>query len=398
MKIELEEAIEVITDTINRLDMTKKKINEALGYILAEDLVAQIDQPPFNRSPLDGYALKAVDTIGASKDEPVRLKVVDTVFAGGQPAIEINQHEAVRLMTGSPIANGCDCVIMQEDTDMGFPFVEIYKEHKPYQNFCFRGEDFKTCELLLKTGTKMDAVALAVCASAGIGQIDVIKRPRVTVFSTGDELVAPGQALESGQIYDANLFYICLRLEQMGLEVVMSQTIGDDCGVISDKIKNALQHSDLIITTGGVSVGEKDLLEAAIKKIGGQIKFHGVNLKPGTPAMFSVLGETPILSLSGNPFAGISTFELLARPALSRLSGNDEFLLKEKTAVLKNAYPKSSKRRRFIRGLYIDGGVEIPRGDSSGQIRSMIGCNCLLDIPAGSGSLGAGDEIRLKLL
>jgi molybdopterin molybdotransferase len=108
MKIELEEAIEVITDTINRLDMTKKKINEALGYILAEDLVAQIDQPPFNRSPLDGYALKAVDTIGASKDEPVRLKVVDTVFAGGQPAIEINQHEAVRLMTGSPIANGCD--------------------------------------------------------------------------------------------------------------------------------------------------------------------------------------------------------------------------------------------------------------------------------------------------
>ncbi|WKY45216.1 molybdopterin molybdotransferase MoeA [Eubacteriaceae bacterium ES2] len=398
MKIELEKAIEVITNNINRLDITKKKINAALGYILADDLVAQIDQPPFNRSPLDGYALKAADTIGASKDRPVRLKVVDTVFAGGQSALEINQHEAVRLMTGSPIAHGCDCVIMQEDTNVGFPLVEIYKEHKAYQNFCFRGEDFKSGDFLLKSGTKMDAVALAVCASAGIGQINVVKKPRVSVFSTGDELVAPGQALESGQIYDANLFYICLRLEQMGLEVVMSQTIGDDCNEIANKIKNAMKQSDFIITTGGVSVGEKDLIEAAINQIGGQIKFHGVNLKPGTPAMFSVLGEIPILSLSGNPFACISTFELLARPAFSRLSGNDEFLLTEKTASLKNAYPKSSKRRRFIRGLYADGDVEIPNGHSSGQIRSMIGCNCLLDIPAGSGPLVAGDEIRIRLL
>lgn len=398
MPIELEKAIDIIRSSATRLESEEVLVIDAIGRLLSEDISAMIDQPPFHRSPLDGYAIKANDSIGATKESPVSLNVVDIVFAGEQSNRVVGPREAIRIMTGSPLPEGCDCVIRQEDTQRELETVLIHEAVKPFQNYCFKGEDFKSGEVLLKTGMKLDAIGLAVCASAGLVRLKVVRKPKVAVISTGDELLKPGEQLTAGKIYNANFTYLITRLKQLGMDISGATVVGDSLAQISEQIHIAAKLSDFIITTGGVSVGEKDLIYEATQKLGAVTRFHGIAMKPGSPAMFSMINNIPMLSLSGNPFACISTFELLARPILYEMNGDHDLLLKDRSAQLINEFPKASPKRRFIRGVFNNGEIELPKGNSSGKLRSMIGCNCLVDIQAGTGPIEKGTIVSVKIL
>ena len=398
--ISLEEALSLLTGSTAPLGREEVPRSAALGRTLADDVTAPLDQPPFDRSPLDGYALRAADTAGASPEHPAVLRVVETVYAGGVPSRPIGPGEATRIMTGAMLPLGCDCVLQHERTNNGFETVELYAPLSPHDNYCDRGEDYRTGDLLLPAGTVIDAAAVGVLASAGISSVPVLRRPLVRVLSTGDEVVSPDvHPLPAGKIYGSNQDLLTARLHELGLPDAEGALIGDDPQAVAHEMARLLSGPwDLLITTGGVSAGDKDIFHDALPLLGAQRIFWKVALKPGTPAMFSLWNGKPILSLSGNPFAAAATFELLARPLLAALSGEDRFLPRRTTAVVEGSFPKGSQVRRFLRGVCHEGRVTLSGKNASGLLSSLVGCNCLVDLPAGSGPVSSGDTVSVLLL
>ena len=389
--ITLERAVELIRRNV-RPSPAQSLLSDVSGRILSQNIYSPIDQPPFNRSPLDGYALRSEDTVGASKASPVKLKVTEIIYAGTVPKHTVEKGQAARIMTGSPLPEGANCVLRQEDTDCGLTHVKIYSQLRRSYNVIIRGEDFKAGDLLLAEGTKLGAESLAIAALAGITQLPVYNLPSVRVISTGDELCRPGIPLTQGKIYDSNSVYITSRLKQLGIPVISAEIVGDEI----DKLKDSLSAKcDLTITTGGVSVGEKDLVPQSLQELGAEIIFHKIDVKPGSPALFAILNGRPVLSLSGNPFAAAATFELLARPILSVLCKDNSLNPTGVDAILQTPFEKSGGRR-FLRGFYKNGIVNLPSGHSSGQFHSMLGCKCLAEIK--HGPVYPGTKIKAVIL
>lgn len=392
--VSLEEAVARMTSPLSPLGTESLPLEAALGRTLAADITAPLDHPPFDRSPLDGYALRSADLAGATRDHPAVLEVVDTVYAGDQARIPVKPGQAVRIMTGAMLPPGCDCVVPQEDTNRGNP-VSVFASLKPFQNYVYQGEDYRKGTLLLGKGTRLDAAALGVLASAGLTEAEVCRRPRVGLLTTGDEVVSPGTPLPAGKIYGSNQMLLAARLAELGFERETAHR-GDDPSAVAETMKELLETCDVLITTGGVSVGDKDIFHQALPLLRAEQVFWRVDLKPGTPAMYSVWQDKPILSLSGNPFAAFTTFELLARPLLAALSGEEGPRWGE--GVLDTPFPKASPRRRFIRGRYENGHITLPEGHSSGMLASLVGCNCLAELSAGSPPAEAGTRVRILLL
>lgn len=398
--IELEYALKIISDSVDKIDGTDViKIEESMGRIIAEDIYAPINQPPFNRSPLDGYALKSDDTKGASHANPIKLKVIDEVFAGGNINTILNKGQAIRIMTGAEIPEGSDCVIKQEMTDYGMNEVEIYSELKSYDNYCFIGEDIKKGSKLISEGEKLTYIHIGLLSSMGITEVRVRRKLRVGVISTGDELISAGQYLKNGKIYDSNRVTISMRLLEFGCEITTSKIVSDEAHKICEEIENTIDKVDIIITTGGVSVGKKDIMHEVIKQIGANRLFWKVKIKPGTPAMYSIYKEKPILSLSGNPFAALATFEIMGRELIYKLTGDLDLNQVRVKSVMEDDFLKESKIRRVVRGIYKNNKVYIPKGGhSSGMMLSMLGCNCLIDIKPETKKLLKGDEVDIILI
>ncbi len=371
---------------------------EALGRIAAEDYISPIFQPPFPRSPLDGYAVRSDDIKGASREHPAVLTVTEEVDAGGYPSSELSRGKAVRIMTGAPIPEGADCIVKQEETDYGEEEVQIYQEHPAYDNYCYRGEDFKKGDCLVKKGTRITYVELGLLAGMGYDQVSVFQRPKVAVFATGDELTDPGKPLLPGKIYNSNLYLLMGRIREMGGEITASGIVPDNEEEAARVLKASITKADLVVTTGGVSVGKRDIIHGALEVLGAEKIFWKVQVKPGTPTVFSIAERTPVISLSGNPFGAVANLELLVSPLLHSMMG-DHSLPPRRKAVLEDGFPKGGKVRRIVRGYYRDGKVYLPKGlHSSGAISSMRGCNCLLDIPSGSKGLSKGDTVEVILI
>ena len=398
--IELEFALQVIEESVNQINNTELiKIEECRERIIGEDIYALINQPPFNRSPLDGYALRAEDTVGACKSNPIKLKVVDEVFAGGNISTSVKNNEAIRIMTGAEIPEGADCVIRQENTNYSMEEVEIYSELKKYENYCFAGEDVKKGSKLISKGEKLTYIHIGLLATMGITQVLVKRKPRIGIISTGDEIVSSGKPLSKGKIYDSNRITISMRLMDFGCEIVSSKIIEDEVCQVSKEINNLIDKVDVIITTGGVSVGKKDIMHEVINKINADRLFWRVRMKPGTPAIYSIYKKTPILSLSGNPFAAIATFEIMGKELIYKLSGDEDLKQIRIKSVMKDNFLKESKGRRIVRGIYKNNKVYLPQGGHSpGMMASMLGCNCLIDIKPGTKQLLKGDEVDIILI
>ncbi len=400
IRVQLEKAITLMLDSVNSIEEIEKiDLLEANGRVLAEDIYAPINNPPFNKSPLDGYALIASDTKGATKENPVKLKVIDEVFAGGFSTKEIHSGESVRIMTGAKIPEGANCILMQELTDEGMDTVEIYKELSDYDNFCFEGEDIEKGTLLMKKGEILSCIHQGVISSMGIDKVLVKKIPNIALFVTGDEVSKSGNPLLEGKIYDSNRQLMYSRLSELGIKPKYVDVLGDDPKVVADKINEVIDKVDFVLTTGGVSVGKKDIFHEVVTKTQANRLFWKVDLMPGTPAMFYILNNKPVLSLSGNPFAALTTFELLGRPVLAKLTGNENIETRRVEATLMNDFNKKSKTRRFIRGKYSEGTITLTSNKhASGMLASMIGCNALIDIEAGSEGLHKGDKVNVVLL
>lgn len=398
--LQIEEAQAMLTEQVRKIEQTERvSLADALGRVLAEDVTAERDQPPFPRSPLDGYAVRAADVAGASKENPAVLHVIGRIYAGYVFDGIVGEGQAVRLMTGAPIPEGADAIIRQEDTFAENDTVQIYVSSESYQNYCFQGEDYKAGTVLLPKDSRLDAGKITVLSSLGKTEAVVYRKPSVAVISTGDEVLVPGQPWSPGKIYDSNRAYICARLTEAGNPPVISMHAADEARKVADEIRKAAQQADFVITTGGVSVGEKDILHDVVKLLDAEQLFWKVRIKPGSPTLAFVCEGTLVLCLSGNPFGAIANFELLARPVLAALTGQKDWLLPMENAVLQNDFRKPAGARRFLRGCLENGKVYINgKMQSSGAIASMVECNCLVEIRPDMAGAMAGETVQVYRL
>ena len=398
MGISLEQALDILMDHVTHGKTERKPLEDCLGLVLSEDVYALLDMPPFSRSAQDGYALCSKDSIGATGENPVKLKVTGKIYAGDHLDVQVKPGEAVRIMTGAMIPVGADCVLRQEDTDEGEDVVQIYKAVESGCSICFKGEEYKKGHTLLHAGTKIDAAALAVASGNGIMELPVYERVKAAVVSSGSEVVEPGTPLTPGKIYNTNTIYMKARLSQLGARVMMTRTVGDDLGVMAEALKQAADQAELVVTTGGVSVGQKDLTEEALLSIGAKILFHGIAIKPGMPTLAAEKDGVLFIGLSGNPFSAAIPFEMLARMVLSEKMSDPSLKLRRETLTAVTGFSKDSRKRRFLRGKAEGKEVWLPDQQANGQMRSMVGCNCLIEIPAGSGPVKAGDKVEVLWL
>lgn len=374
-------------------------LEEALHKQVGKEIIAPMNQPPFDRSPLDGYAFKALDSQHASAKNPVKLKVVGEVYAGGYYDGVVQSGEGVRIMTGAPIPKGCDCVLRQEDTDYGTDEVAIYKVLKPYDNYCYEGEDIQRGMTLFKVGDQISSIAIGVLASMGIREVPVRKKPCIGLICTGDELMDLADSLERGKIYNSNQYMLKARMQELGIEVLSSDDYGDDVRAVSKAIKELIHKVDLIVTTGGVSVGKKDIMHDVIKVLDAKRLFWRIKMQPGTPVLCSIYENKLIMSLSGNPFAALANFEVLVRPLLAHLYHDEGLRCKVVTAISQDDFNKKSKHQRFVRVYYESDKVYFKATNhSSGSLYSMYGLNALACIEAGNEGIKAGDKLSVYLL
>lgn len=396
MPICVERAVELSRAAAAVLEEEQVPLPQALGRTLRRPVFAPFPQPPFDRSPLDGYALRAADIVSASEEMPALLRVAEKVCAGQVPSRPLAPGQAVRVMTGAMLPPGADCVIRQEDTDLGEERVRIFHAAAAGENRCLAGEEYAAGTLLLDRGTRMDAAALAVAAGAGMERLWVCRRARTAVIATGDELCAPGCPLPPGKVYDANTAYLEARLGQLGMPPDVSIRSSDTLeGIV--RALEACAGSDLIVTTGGVSVGERDLMEPALTAWGAEVVFHGVAMKPGMPTLLARRGGTVVLALSGNPFAAAVAFELFARPVLGRMTEAPGLEMERTTALAAADFQKPGGAvRRYLRGRLERGTVTVPGAQRNGQMRSMVGCNCLVELPGGA--MRQGDRVDILIL
>ena len=361
MRISLEQALDILMDHVTQGRTERKPLEQCLGLVLSQDVFALLDMPPFSRSAQDGYALCSKDSVGVDAENTVKLKVTGKIYAGDYLDIQVRSGEAGR-------------------------------------SICFKGEEYKKGHILLHAGTKIDAAALAVASGNGIMELPVYERVRAAVVSSGSEVVEPGTPLTPGKIYNTNTVYMKARLHQLGAQVMISQTVGDDLEVMTGALKEAANQAELVITTGGVSVGQKDLTEEALLSIGAKILFHGIAMKPGMPTLAAEKDGVLFIGLSGNPFSAAIPFEMFVREILSLKMGDPELKLRRETLTAVTGFSKNSRRRRFLRGKAVGKEVWLPDQQANGQMRSMVGCNCLIEIPAGSGPVQAGDKVEVLWL
>jgi len=395
----LEQAVDILLSQLvqaNRHELLS--LFDAIDRVAFEDISARITQPPFDRSPLDGYAVLHTDIQTATENSPVALCVAQHIFAGEAPQYELHPGEAARIMTGAPIPPGATCVIRQEDTDRKDDMVQIKCQVGAYQNYCRKGEDVEYGEIVIHSGEHLDASRIAILAGQGFADVNVFIRPEIGVMSTGSELVPLGQLLETGKIYDSNRYYIASRIRQLGGKVIYGESTADDPEQLAQAVDELLAKCGLVITTGGVSVGAHDYMPAVAEMLKANELFGGIQMKPGSPAKAYIRGEKIFLCLSGNPFAAAATFELLARPIIKKLCGEFDLYPIRMRSYLKDSFPKASHERRFIRAKMAGDGVHLPRGGhASGIMSSMAGCNCFVDIPAGTPPLEVGAEVEVVL-
>lgn len=394
--ISLDEAIEILNNNVTNLDIEEVDLINGLNRVISENIYSKINNPPFNKSAMDGYALISNNIELSNK----KLKVIDKVYAGGVCNSIVNEDTAVRIMTGAPIPKGANAVIKQEDVTLEDDYIILNKRLKENENICIKGEDISKGSLLVKSNKKLDYADIGILASSGINRIKVYKRPKIAFISTGDEVMDIGLELEEGKIYNSNKYSILSRIKELGYEAKYINHIKDNFYEIGSYIEDISKEADLIITTGGVSVGEKDLLKDAINTTSGEKLFWKITIKPGSAVLCSKVNKSIVISLSGNPTAALTTFELLVKPTLEKLSGGKEVKINREKAILLQDMKKKNPQRRFIRGFVeIDNCkqyVHITQTKSgNGILSSAINSNCIIEIEANGDVKNQGDLVDI---
>lgn len=398
--MEIEEARELILEKIKNTEGTEiKALEDSFGYVLAQDITSKRDIPSFPRSAMDGYAVHSDDIKGANRDNPVKLTVTEELCAGDVPdkSKDHGPGTTVRIMTGAYIPEAYNAVIMQEKTNYAMDIVEIYEDIKPYQNYCKVGEDLQKGSLVVSKGTRLNPSHLSLIAELGIDNVFIYKPLRTAIISTGSELQDVSEKAAPGKIFNSIAYMLQAYIRRQGLIVSMRDICPDDEKTLKIKIEEALKKSDFIITTGGVSVGKKDIVPKVISEMGGELLFQRADIQPGTPTAAFDLNGKIILALSGNPYAAMANFEMYYWDAAARFMNCSDYKPDRKCAILKSEYTKINKHRRLLRAYYEDGEVSlIDSVHASSVISNLTKCNCYIDLEAGR-SVQIGDSVRVQL-
>jgi molybdopterin molybdotransferase len=368
----------------------------ALGGVAACGVYAREDSPPFDRSALDGFAFRSEETVAAAVDAPLRFRVAGVIYAGDRGEAGPGPGEAVKIMTGAPIPPGADCVLGKERVRVEGGAAVIAEPIAQYDNVIFRGEDVEKGALLFPAGTVLTSAHLGVLASAGLDRVAIRRPLRIGLFCTGDEIVPPGAPLVPGKIYNSNETLLASRLKELGFSSaeVLPQ-MGDDADRVAGMIEDRIADFDLLITTGAVSVGDKDIFHEVFTKLGVRRIFSRLQTRPGQAVLCGVYKDKLLVCLSGNPFAAILSFELLVRPVLAKMAGCGG--LQYRRAILDTPYSKKAGIRRFVRAKLDADHVTLPGGNTSGRLFTFAACNAFVDVPAEVETLQPGDEVTILL-
>lgn len=397
--MEIEECVQAFLRNVKPVNMVEKvHISEAYGRIAAGTLCAPCMVPAFPKSAMDGYAVRAADVAGASRECPVPLRVMGELCAGDYHEFAGVQGTCVRVMTGAYVPENYDTVVRQEDTDYGMETVAVYQSVPPYTNYCRVGEDMRQGDVVAERGDRITALHVGLLASLGMEWVPVYAPVRAALIATGSELTKLGTPLEKGKIYNSIAYMLSASIKKEGLCVVSSEICPDDRDKLISGMKRALEAADIVITTGGVSVGKKDLMPEVLDSLGADRLFSGANIQPGTPTIGSMVGEKPVLSLSGNPYAALANFEIYFWELAAAMMHSSSFRAKRERAELQSAYPKTNRLRRFIRARAEGGKVWIPsQVHASSVISNMVQCNCFIDLEAGR-AVSVGDMVEIRYI
>ena len=400
--ISFQKAKSIINKNLYILERENVNLENSAGRILSEDVVASFPSPRFNNSAMDGFAVRAIDTIHASEKTPSELKIVDVSSAGSPSEITIGEGECIQCMTGAEIPKGADAIIMVEDTS-GFSNndqVKIMNSASSGAHIRKRGEEINEGDILIKKGTLITANELGTCATFGYGVLSVSKKPRVSIFGTGNELVEPGQKLGKGQIYNSNLYVFTDLVEKAGGLIKMKEVIKDDKDSLKSFLSQALEESDVIISSGGVSMGRYDYVRDVFIELGVKEHFWKVAQKPGKPLFFGTKENKLIFGLPGNPVSSYIGFMEWVWPVIKSLMG--ENIERPLNGKLEEVFPREKTKHRFLFGkAKYKNGVLMCRPTNrlgSHMLTSALGANCILGSESGDGPLKPGDLIKINLL
>jgi molybdopterin molybdotransferase len=403
----VEEAVKKVMDC--KLEGKKEYVSifESCDRFLADDIKADHDIPRFDRSAYDGYAVRSIDFAGCAEDNPLHLEVIDEIGAGYVCKKSVGKNESVRIMTGAMLPPDCDAVVMLEDvveSSDGKPYITITvtKLVQKGENLSFKGEDVKADALLVKKGTKINPGIVALLATFGYDKVPVAKKPRIGVFATGSELLEVDEGLEEGKIRNSNAYMVMAQIKQAGAEAVYFGKLADVLEESYEAMKESLANVDILLTTGGVSVGDFDLLPYIYEKLGAKVLFNKIAMRPGSVTTIASLDGKLLFGLSGNPSACFVGFELFARPIIRTMLFSEDPHLQTSSAILTADFPTANAFTRFIRSrTVLEEGILYagPSGtDKSSIVSSLINANSLIVLPGGQHGYKAGERVQVILL
>ncbi len=403
--LRVEEASERILAEIRSLAAEAVPLRAALGRVCAEDILATVTMPPWSNSSMDGYAVRSADITPVMKGEPVTLRVVGTIAAGELAPKALKRGQAMRIMTGAPVPGGADSVIRKEDTDDGIQKVEIRDARDVWKNIRQAGEDYQRGDLLAKHGTPIKPALIGVLASSGVATVQAFRRPRVAIISSGNELVDIDdfeEVIASRRIVSSNSYTLDALTRVAGGVPVDLGIAADTNASLRKKLEQA-GDCDLILTSGGVSVGDLDHTRDVFAALGGKQRFWKVKMRPGAPLAFGMLNDVPWLGLSGNPVSAMVSFELFVRPALRKMQGYAALFRRTVTVTLEEDVKIAAKLTHFLRASVTrkeDGTLtaRLAGLQSSGALTSMAKANALLIVPETSPTVAKGAQLKALML
>jgi molybdopterin molybdotransferase len=401
--ISLDTAHEFIKNSLPSHRIIPVAVEKTMGYVSAGDIFAEESLPHFPSSAVDGFAVTSSDIMPAHRKGPLRLKIVDRLTAGHITESTLNEGETIQIMTGAPIPPGADAVIMKENVSIVDDYISVNASVAAKENIRFPGEDVKERDLLLKKGTSIRPAHIALLAACGINRIDVVRKPTVTILTTGDELLPMNVSLQYGKIRDSNAPFLLTAVRETGIDnIYLYERIKDDRSILREFIERALSKSDVVLITGGVSVGEHDYIKDILRESGVEEIFWKIRIKPGKPTFFGVRSETLIFGLPGNPVAVSVLFYELVRPTLRALSGETYRKLMSFPAILMDGLSKPAGRPEFVRAnMQNENGTitVFPIGKrGSHMVSGMARADCLIVFPEERTNLSQGDEVQICVL
>ena len=394
--IHLDEALAMLLDSARPIERTERiSIREANGRVIAEPAVSRVDVPPFDRAAMDGYAVIAEDTFGAGQYAPQTLHCIERICTGQWPAKAISRGECIEVATGAPLPAGADAVVMVEETERaGADDIRVLTPVYPRQHVGRKGADITAGQPLLSPGDVLSPAKIGALAAIGVTDVAVYARPRIAILSTGNEIVDPGQPLAPGQIYDINQFTLSSIIGAHGGEALVHPTSPDTIEDLTAAVQTT-SDADVLVFSGGSSVGERDLIIDVLQRTG-EVLFHGIAVKPGKPTVFGRVNSRPVLGMPGYPTSCLSNAYMLLVPMLRRIARLPEYKPRTVTLPLARRVVSTTGRYQFYT-IRIENGAAVPAFKASGDITSMALADGYIEIPAQTDIVEAGELVDVKL-